>query len=82
MADLTVTTPAGLGAADVVVTNPDGQSDTLVGGFTFDAPPVIVSVLPNSGPASGGTVVTITGTDIDAAATVTIGGVDAPVSPP
>lgn len=32
-------TPAGVaGAADVVVTNPDTQNDTLVGGFTYVAP--------------------------------------------
>lgn len=86
MAELTVTTPAGVeGPADVVVTNPDGQSGTLGGGFTYLAlPPNPTSVTPGSGPVAGGTNVTIAGTDIDPAATVTIGGVNAPVdvSPP
>lgn len=36
--EIEFTTPAGtVGAADVVVTNPDDQSDTLVGGFTYTA---------------------------------------------
>ncbi len=36
---LTATTPAGsAGTADVVVTNPDNQSDTLSGGFTYLMP--------------------------------------------
>lgn len=52
--------------------------------FTLDLPapppadpPVIVSIVPDEGPEQGGTAVTITGTDFDAAATVTIGGVAA-----
>ncbi len=43
---LTATTPAGsVGARNVVVTNPDGQTGTLTSGFTYIASPV-------SGPAS------------------------------
>lgn len=38
--ELAVETPAGTaGSADVVVTNPDGKSDTLAGGFTYIEPP-------------------------------------------
>ncbi len=38
--ELSVETPAGVaGSADVVVTNPDGKSDRLVGGFTYIKPP-------------------------------------------
>ena len=37
--------------------------------------PTITSVLPNSGPTSGGTAVTITGTEFESGATVTFGGV-------
>lgn len=37
--EITCDTPAGSeGAADVVVTNPDTQSDTLEGGFTYEQP--------------------------------------------
>ena len=38
--ELAVEAPAGTaGSADVVVTNPDGKSDTLAGGFTYNKPP-------------------------------------------
>jgi hypothetical protein len=40
-------------------------------------PPTMSSVSPNSGPTSGGTAVTITGTNFAAGATVTFGGVAA-----
>jgi hypothetical protein len=73
---ITATTPAGaLGAADVVVTNTDGQSATLSGGFTYVNPaPTVSSISPNSGPVSGGTSVTITGTGFATSATVSLGG--------
>ncbi|HKK92073.1 MAG TPA: IPT/TIG domain-containing protein, partial [Longimicrobiales bacterium] len=75
---LTATTEArAAGTVDVVVTNPDTQTDTLVGGFTYDPPPTVASISPNSGPTSGGTSVTITGADFVVGATVTIGGVAA-----
>jgi len=69
------------GNVDVKVTNPDTGSDTLLAAFAFEgSPPPIVgpaptisSVLPNSGPVVGGTVVTITGTDFQSGATVTFG---------
>jgi plastocyanin len=75
---ITATTPArAAGAADIVVTNPDGQSGRLNGGFTYDAPvvppPSIAAVAPASGPEAGGTVVTITGAGFVSGATVTFG---------
>jgi hypothetical protein len=74
---LTATTPAGTaGAADIVVTNPDGQSDTLTGGFVYELPPapVVNGISPSSGPTAGGTMVTITGANFVMGATVRIGG--------
>ena len=72
---ITATTPSGTaGAADVVVTNPDTQTATLVGGFTYVRPSGVMSVSPTSGSTAGGTVVTITGTDYVSGATVTVGG--------
>ena len=77
---ITATTPAGtVGTADVVVTNPDTQADTLVGGFTYVPPPKVSSVSPTSGPTAGGTSVTISGTDFVSGATVTFGGAPAAV---
>ena len=61
----------------VQVTNPDGQSATLAGAFTYTAstpPPTLTAVSPASGPTTGGTAVTLTGTNFAAGATVTIGG--------
>jgi len=65
---------------DVVVTNPDGTKATLTRGFSYFVPALsILSVTPSSGPISGGTVVTITGTGFTTAvnSSVTFGGVPA-----
>ena len=75
------------GKVDVKITNPDTRSDTLLGAFTFEGSPLntggpaptVNSVLPNSGPVVGGTVVTITGTDFQSGATVTFGQTPAAV---
>jgi len=73
---ITATTPAhAAGKADVVVTNADGQSGTLSQAFTYAVPgPTITSISPGTGPTSGGTAVTITGTGFQSGATVTFGG--------
>lgn len=75
---ITATTPArAAGAADIVVTNPDGQGGRLAGGFTYNAPvvppPSIAAVAPTSGPEAGGTVVSITGAGFASGATVSFG---------
>jgi len=71
---ITAKTPAGsAGNADVVVTNPDAQSDTLTGGFTYILPPTVTAISPQSGPVVGGTEITITGENFQNGATVTIG---------
>jgi hypothetical protein len=73
---LTARTPAGTaGARDVQVTNPDGQSATRTGGFTYGASaPTLTSVSPTSGPTAGGTIITLTGTSFVSGATVRVGG--------
>ncbi len=72
---ITCLTPAGTaGTATIVVTNVDGQSATLASAYTYVTGPSIASVSPNSGPAAGGTLVTITGTNFAGGATVTVGG--------
>ena len=67
------------GVADVVVTNPDGQSVVASGAFTwFDIPPpTITSIDPAEGTERGGTAITISGADFQDGATVTVGGNDA-----
>ena len=60
---------------NVVVTNPDSQSGTLAGGFTYTNPaPTVSAVSPTSGSTSGGTSVTVTGTGFLAGASVSFGG--------
>ncbi|MGE3166825.1 MAG: IPT/TIG domain-containing protein, partial [Planctomycetota bacterium] len=74
---LTAVTPAhASGVVDVVVTNTNG-TDTLVGGFTFNNGPDLVSVSPTSGTPLGGTSVTLTGTGFIAGTAVTFGGTPA-----
>jgi hypothetical protein len=76
---ITATAPAhAAGKVDVVITNTDGQSATLAQAFTYALPgPTISSVSPNSGPTTGGTPVTITGTNFESDATVTFGALPA-----
>jgi IPT/TIG domain/Putative Ig domain len=70
-------TPAhAAGPVDVVVRNPDGQSS--IGSFVYNiASPTVASVSPNSGPATGGTSVFITGANFLAGALVFFGGAPA-----
>ena len=76
--------PAGTpGAEDIVVTNSDGFSDTLSGGFIYLTEPSITNIDPVSGPDTGGTEITITGTGFLAAqgsGGVTVGGVAASIT--
>ena len=77
---ITCTTPAGVaGAVDVDVVTPTG---TLTGTnlFVYGAPlsaPNPTAILPNSGPTTGGTAVTVTGNDFLDGATFTLDGVEA-----
>jgi len=75
---ITATTPAHApGAADVVVTVGGQSSATSPADvFTYIAPPppTVTGVSPTSGPTTGGTAITISGTNFDATATVTVGG--------
>jgi hypothetical protein len=83
------TTPAhAVGATDVVVTNMDfatgvidsgSGSSTLTQGFTFVVAPFISNVTPSSGTVSGGTTVTIAGTNFVSGAQVLVGGQQAVV---
>lgn len=74
---LIATTPSQLqGGVSIFVTNPDGQSGTSSGQYTYVAPvagPTISSFSPTSGPSTGGTNVTISGTGFVDGATVRFG---------
>ncbi|MBU1670274.1 MAG: right-handed parallel beta-helix repeat-containing protein [Actinobacteria bacterium] len=64
-------TGASPGAWNVVVTNPDGGSGSLGGGFTVDMlpPPTVTSILPDWANSEDGVVpVTVTGTEFSSGA--------------
>jgi hypothetical protein len=73
---ISATTPAhAAGAVTIVVTNTDSQSGSRANAYTYVNPaPTIASISPNSGPGTGGTAVTITGTGFLTGATVSFGG--------
>jgi uncharacterized membrane protein len=52
-----------------------GGTATLAGAFAVDEPPRLTAVLPRSGPMSGGTFITLTGSNLLSANSVRIGGV-------
>ncbi|WP_328391248.1 IPT/TIG domain-containing protein [Nocardia sp. NBC_00416] len=77
---LTVVVPAGAaeGSVGVSVTTAGGSSNGL--SYTYVDAPTLGTPAPASGPASGGTAVTIPGTDLTTTESVTFDGVLAPFS--
>ncbi len=77
-ASITATTPghATAGAVNVVVTTPNGTA-TGTGVYTYVAPPTVISIAPPTGSIAGGIPVTITGTDLIGATSVTFDGTPA-----
>ncbi|MBF6356046.1 IPT/TIG domain-containing protein [Nocardia higoensis] len=72
---ITATTPAGTGVEPVTVTTVGGVSNDVP--FTYVAAPVVVGLDPVSGPETGGTVVTLTGTGFTGASAVSFGATPA-----
>ena len=63
----TATSPAGTGTVNVQVTTAAGTSATSSADqFTYANPPVVTGISPTHGPTTGGTIVTVTGTDLTA----------------
>jgi IPT/TIG domain len=80
---LTAVTPAGTGTNDPVTVTTSVGPSSAANIYSFVAPtgpptpaPTVNSggVTPNSGPTSGGTVITITGTNLTGTTSVTVGG--------
>jgi hypothetical protein len=76
---ITVTTAGGpAGPADLVVTNPDLQSEKLAGGFTYlAAPPVVNAINVHGSPQAGGGLLLFAGTGLGGTVSVTFGGAPA-----
>jgi hypothetical protein len=73
-AQITAVSPPGTGTVDVTVTTPVGTSATSsFDQFTYFPPPTVTSVMPSTGPTTGGTSVTITGTNFTGATAVNFG---------
>lgn len=72
--------PLAAGTVNVTATNDEGTSAAVAGDeFTYtSSPPLVVSsVTPSAGSVKGGTKVTITGSDLASASSVSFGGVAA-----
>ena len=78
---ITATSPGGsAGAVDVTVVSPGGTSATNASDqFIYVASPTVTAVSPSTGPTSGGTTVTITGTNLTGASSVTFGATPASI---
>lgn len=76
---ITATAPAGAaGTVDVRATNSSGTSpNTAADDYTYTGGPTITSISPVTGPVTGGTTVTITGTGFTGATAVKFGTTNA-----
>lgn len=72
-----VSPPRTAGAAAVIVVHPTGNSNSVTFTYVVAQVPVVTGVAPSSGPTSGGTGVTLTGTGFTGATTITFAGVPA-----
>ena len=75
--EITLLSPPGSGTVDVTVVTSAGTSDTSSADeFSYVAvstPPAVTGIAPGSGPTTGGTTVTITGTNLAGASAVDFG---------
>ncbi|MGI6596854.1 MAG: IPT/TIG domain-containing protein [bacterium] len=77
---LVIGTPKGnVGHSNITITNPDGSTTTRKEGFEYIITPTISHIMPTFGPTSGGTEVTIRGTNFPQNVGVRIAGQDADI---
>jgi len=75
---ITALAPSGTGTVDITVVTTIGTSATSAAyQYTFEMVPAVTSINPASGPATGGTTVTITGANFTGLTTVMFGGASA-----
>ena len=71
---ITATAPSGSGVVNVTVTTSQGtSSENSADLYTYEAPPTVTGVSPNSGPIPGGTSVALSGTGFATGMTVDFG---------
>ena len=73
---ITVKVPAGSGTPAVSATSPEGSGTETVA-FSYLGPPTLSSISPQSGPSSGQTEVTITGSGFSTGSAVAFGSMSA-----
>ncbi len=77
--EITLTSPPGTGVVDVTVVTPEGTSPISsayqFSYVTMTGPPTVTGVAPATGPTTGGTTVTITGTNLAGASAVNFGSI-------
>ena|GEM_PF-2778175 len=66
-------TSAILGLHNVKVTNPDGATATITGGFRYFHAPTLSSIIPSAGPLEGGNTLTVNGTRFGVGTKVKVG---------
>ncbi len=75
---ITAVAPPGHGTVDVTVTTPSGTSPgSAADRYTYQLAPTVLKLSAKGGPATGGTSVTLTGTEFTGASSVSFGGVSA-----
>ena len=75
---ITAVSPGGIGTVDVTVATPEGISSAGSSDqFSYASPPTVSGVSPNSGSATGGTSVGISGTNFTGATAVKFGSTNA-----
>ncbi|WP_406278364.1 IPT/TIG domain-containing protein [Nocardia sp. NBC_00881] len=72
---ISVLVPAGTGIVDVTVVTAGGTSSPVA--YTYVPAPTLVSIVPGSGPETGGNTVTLTGTNLTGATAVSFNGTPA-----
>ncbi|WP_328340125.1 IPT/TIG domain-containing protein [Streptomyces violaceus] len=73
---ITAVAPSGTGAVNVTATTSQGTSSQQVT-FTYVTAPTLTGLTPSQGPSTGGTTVTLTGTNLTGATAVSFGGTPA-----
>jgi formylglycine-generating enzyme required for sulfatase activity/subtilisin-like proprotein convertase family protein len=75
---VTAVTPAGTAGSKSVSVTTAGGTASLSNAFTYlPPPPTLSGVAPTTGPTAGGTLITLTGTNLSGATSVTVGAVAA-----